>query len=703
VQTRRDFLKTTAAAGAGLAAYSLLPTRKAWGFYQTPATPLWATSFRGVGPGAIPVAAPDLLPAPVTGAAHYTINMSQFTDQIHPSLGPTTLWGFNPASALGMGGLAQTPAHLGGIIVAQRNVPIQITFNNNLPATSIIPVDTTIPGANQAQNRTAIHLHGGFVPWISDGGPHDWFAPDGSHGLSFLNNAVLNPTALANQAEYFYPNQQSARLMWYHDHAWGITRTNAYAGIASAYIIRDAFEGNLRNQGLPDFIENGGRELPIIIQDKIFVGPNIATIDPTWTGPSAPGSLWYAHVYDTARYGKVGPAPLGALPAISCVPEYFGDTMLANGTVYPQVTVEARRYRLRILNACNARFVNLQLYVDDGTPNGITLSNQGNPLNAPARNAAAPNPNGKPTSNFLVIGSEGGLLPNPALVPSGIPFNGTPAAGALLLAPAERVDVIFDFSAHAGQKLILYTDAPAPFPGGSPLNDYFPGLTNKNPVNGLTAPGSGPNTREIMRFNVIPATSADPPLTINTATSFLAGIDPLLVPAGVTALPPGVAIRPLTLNETFDGYGRLIQMLGTNVALTAGTFGRAFMDPPTETPRIGNTEVWQIANLTADTHPIHFHLVNLQIISRQAFAVNSYTGVPNLQGAPTPPLPYETGWKETIRMNPGEVINVIAKYVLPTTPFVVPTSPRTGGYEYVWHCHILEHEEHDMMRPMVVS
>ncbi|HEY6912294.1 MAG TPA: twin-arginine translocation signal domain-containing protein, partial [Myxococcales bacterium] len=183
MQTRRDFLKTTAAAGAGLAAWSLLPARKAWAFYQTPATPLWATSFRGVGPGAIPVAAPDLLPAPVTGVTHYTINMGQFTDQIHPSLGPTTLWGFNPASALGMGGLPQTPAHLGGILVAQKGVPIQITFNNNLPATSIIPVDTTIPGANQAQNRTAIHLHGGFVPWISDGGPHDWFAPDGSHGL----------------------------------------------------------------------------------------------------------------------------------------------------------------------------------------------------------------------------------------------------------------------------------------------------------------------------------------------------------------------------------------------------------------------------------------------------------------------------------------------------------------------------------------
>src|SRR5262249_35085088 len=157
-------------------------------------------------------------------------------------------------------------------------------------------------------------------------------------------------------------------------------------------------------------------------------------------------------------YGKLGPASAGPPPAVSVVPEFFGDTMLANGTVYPEVTVEARRYRLRILNACNARFLNLQLYVDDGSPNGITLTSGGNPTNARARNAAAPNPAGKPTANFLVLGTEGGFLPNPAWVPSNVPFNGTTTGGSLLMGPAERVDVLFDFSAHAGQKLILYTD-----------------------------------------------------------------------------------------------------------------------------------------------------------------------------------------------------------------------------------------------------
>jgi spore coat protein A len=130
------------------------------------------------------------------------------------------------------------------------------------------------------------------VPWVSDGGPYHWFDPYGNYGPSINGiQKLLNPSLAPGQFEIFYPNQQSARLMWYHDHAHDITRLNAYAGIASAYIIRDSFEGNLRNFGLPDFIENGGREIPFIVQDKIFVGPNIAIADPTWTGPATTGTI----------------------------------------------------------------------------------------------------------------------------------------------------------------------------------------------------------------------------------------------------------------------------------------------------------------------------------------------------------------------------------------------------------------------------
>ena len=128
------------------------------------------------------------------------------------------------------------------------------------------------------------------------------------------------------------------------------------------------------------------------------------------------------------------------------------------------------------------------------------------------------------------------------------------------------------------------------------------------------------------------------------------------------------------------------------------------MDKVTETVQAGSTEVWQIINLTGDTHPIHFHLVNVQIISRQPFDANNYKGgAPTLQGSARPPEAYEQGWKETVRMNPSEVTTVLITFKLPIVPFAIPPSPRTGGHEYVWHCHILEHEEHDMMRPLVVT
>jgi spore coat protein A, manganese oxidase len=210
-----------------------------------------------------------------------------------------------------------------------------------------------------------------------------------------------------------------------------------------------------------------------------------------------------------------------------------------------------------------------------------------NPLTLAPTNAKGP--------DYLQIGTEGGFLPNPVLVPSNVPFDREAIEGSLLLAPAERADIVVDFKGHTGQRLILYNDAPAPFPDGEESNDYFPGAPG-NPT--ITAPGFGPNTRQIMRFKVITATSADPPLKISPTTDLTAGNDPLLVPRGVTTPPPGVPVRSLTLNETFDAYGRLIQLLGTNVPPNnrGHGFGRAYMDSATEKPSSGDIEVWQIAN-----------------------------------------------------------------------------------------------------------
>jgi spore coat protein A len=690
--SRRDFLKLS---GAGILSLYVATrakfVRRAHA-YQSSGLLKYTQPLRGVfplDPNGIPVAIPDGKRRwnRRTTAQHYTIDINQYTDQLHPQLGPTTLRGYHSRANLGG---SPPQRHLGGIIVAQKGEPVQITFQNNLSGDHPLPVDPTVMGTEMGVNRVSTHLHGGFLPWISDGGPYAWFDGSGNYGesvpMSFYR--ALNPNLMPGQAEYYYPNDQSARMMWYHDHAVGITRLNAYAGIATGYIIRDTFEGSLRNKGLPDFIENGGRELPIVIQDKVFVGDDISITDPGWLDlpvPGTNGSLWYPHVYD-AEIGPGEPIPDSNL---SILPEMFGDTMLANGVAYPEVTLEARRYRLRVLNACQARFLNLQLYVDDGSSNSITFDSSFRPLNARG-------------PDFLVLGTEGGFLAKPVLVPSNLPFDAATRGGSLITAPAERWDIIVDFRGYENKKIVLYNDAPAPFP--AEVADPFMDIIGESE--------SGPNTRQIMRFNIIPASGpADPPLKIDTSTRLalnpLSGIDWPLTGLWTTQPlppPPGVKVRNLTLNESFDGFGRLMQLLGTNIPMAAGSeeYGRAYMDMATETPRAGSVEVWRIANLSADTHPIHFHLANVQILSRRPFSFYA-NGTPTFSGPARGPAPLELGWKETVKMHPGEVTTVIMRFNLPDVPFRIPASPRTGGHEYVWHCHILEHEEHDMMRPLVVT
>ncbi|HLO33496.1 MAG TPA: multicopper oxidase domain-containing protein [Anaerolineales bacterium] len=681
--TRRDFLKLSGASMAALFAATRSRFLQRALACQSNAISKFAQPLRGVyplDPNGIPVAVPDGMvnyKKAGTTAQHYTIDINQYQDILHPDLCPTTLRGYHSRSNLG-GDVPQR--HLGGIIVGKRGTPVQITFQNNLTGDHPLPVDPTVMGTEDGPNRVVTHLHGGLVPWLSDGGPFAWFDSDGNYGPSAQSGDLniyktINPHLLPGQAEFYYPLEQSARLLWYHDHAVGITRLNAYAGIATALIIRDNFEGNLRDKGLPDFIENGGREIPIVIQDKIFVGNDISTADPGWSAlpvPQGPGSLWYPHVYD-AEPGPGFPGP-GFDQNLSLVPEMFGDTMLANGVVFPFAPVEPRRYRLRILNACQARFLNLQLYVCDS--------------------AGRPDKT-QPGPDFLVIGTEGGFLSRPVLVASGVPFNPETLGGSLITAPAERWDIIIDFKDFEGKTLVLYNDAPAPFPGGDSATDF----DSQSEV--------GPDTRTIMRFDVAAGMTApaDPPLRITRKTNMQDFIDPSLVGMWTTApLPPlpGALVRQLTLNEDFDEYGRLIQLLGTNEPTGAELYGRAYMDEATETPISGKVEVWQIANLTGDSHPIHFHLANVQVLSRQTFAAYA-NGAPIGLGAPRGPEPTELGWKETVKMHPNEITTVIMRFSLPKVPFTVPLSPRTGGHEYVWHCHILEHEEHDMMRPLIVT
>jgi len=733
----------------------------------------------------------------------YTLGAAQFNEKMHPDLpGPTTFWGYYDRA------VPDDRKYLGGVIVAHRGTPVLLQVSNELPNKPVIPVDPTImagEGLTVGQlpaNRTTTHLHGSLTPWFSDGTPFQWYTPRGDIGSSFSNvpNAGVTlptpPNAFA--ATYYYPNQMSARLMWYHDHAIGITRTNVYSGLVSAYVLTDAFEQSLVGNLLPPFL--GPLDLPLIIQDKSFVSTDVATQDASWTqaGGGPPGSLWYPHVYAPLNdpndctvapsdgrwdYGGCSVPPVmnpEALPPLSIVGEAFLDTILVNGGVYPVHNVPRERVRFRILNGSNSRFLHLNLYREDpnhpGEPEGITANNSQPPNMLPNGVTPPVFGTGTPGPIMYQIGNEGGFLP--AVVPhrneTSIPFDPTDTAGLtadpagpfnLLLAPAERADVVIDFgetNVAVGDSFILYNDAPGPFPGGDPRNDYFTDAPDQTMLGGAppTVQGMGPNTRTLMRFVVNTAGTNSPDTTawlasMNTdlMNNFLNGeqqppIYTTIPPFGAFAPFTGTPTRVLTLNEDFDEHGRLIQTLGTNTSPGANnqgvaTFGRGYEAPGgppgvmenqgtiegpsvpsgiTETPHAGATEVWQIFNVTADTHPMHFHLVNVQVIQRQAFNLNAVLGVPSfdpsavlIPGTVREPDDNEKGWKETVRMNPGEATTIIMRFDLPALPQPMTvgdpsvldgrnpaSSPRTGGHEYVWHCHILEHEDHDMMRAITV-
>ena len=305
---------------------------------------------------------------------------------------------------------------------------------------------------------------------------------------------------------------------------------------------------------------------------------------------------------------------------------------------------------------------------------------------------------------MTLIGTEGGFLDG-TVAPKGVVYNNT-AAMPLVLGPAERADIIVDFSrvkTVAGKPplcFILYNDAPVPFPGGTPLADFDP-ANNKLAVPPM--PGYGPNTRTLMQFRVMPLGS----LTGNPNP------DPAQDPAW--ALPPSPppaqtvpGTRDVALYETVDEYGRLAQNLGT----LAGPMAQ--LDTPTEVVQAGTVEVWRVFNTTADTHPMHFHYFNVRVLRREPFSWRG--GMPNITGQALPPDPAEQGWKETVKFHPGECTTILVDLPSITTgtepgalaPVTIPPSPRLAtigitGAEYVWHCHILEHEEHDMMRPLVVQ
>jgi spore coat protein A len=712
---RRQFLGhlTLAAGAAGLA--GLLP-RQSFALTQGGGPPTWAsisdvTVFSQAWAARFTNTLPNPLDPTLLGIGfiyrpdggsgnHYTITAGEALWNV---LGPagsglpqTRVWGYGNYEGVAAGVPVTFP---GRSFVVQRGSAIHVDWVNNLalelvsngqpvvdatgnlvtdgslPLSHLVGVDQTIAMANDhsVARRVgdnvvysgadivgvpiAVHHHGGDTGSEFDGGPDQWETPRRLQKGPGISVRAGNTQAADDRLRYTYDNTQEASVHWYHDHGEGVTRTNAYCGLAGLYVVRDANEAALiRSARIPGY----PYELPLVIQDKVF---------------AADGSLAYSG--DPADY----PEPGLNLPSPTHMPEVFGDISVVNGVAWPNCKVEPREYRLRLLNGSDSRFYTLRFGFGGNARRGGF-------------------------NGYLEIhklSNDLGFLNNPVRMPG----------QSVTIAPGERMDVVVDFGAaqpfgrRGPNQVIVTNSANTPYPGGGPT----------------VAGGMGMGT--IMRFDVsLPLDSSVPRTRVAQygAGLQLRGLDagtPRLQPPVVTRRTP---VRRVLLAEGADEYGRIMPQLGSFQLpgdpaykyyphqSNLGTL--AFTQLPTETPRAGTDEVWEFWNTTVDAHPIHLHLVQFRVLNREPFVptpaapvdpatgeamvsvakdmVNGWQGsvlkpeYVALSGAVRRAPADEQGWKDTVVCPPGEVTRVVMSF-------------RRPG-KFVYHCHILSHEEHDMMR-----
>jgi FtsP/CotA-like multicopper oxidase with cupredoxin domain len=530
------------------------------------------------------------------------------------------------------------------------------------------------------------HLHGGHTDYQFDGNPEFFFSP---------NYTIRGPQWV--EKKYLYDNSQPAGTLWYHDHALGITRLNVYAGLAGFYIVRDDFDTGL--VGNPLDLPAYPYEAAFAIQDRMFKGNGELFY------PAFPGDPFHIDFID-GEGAELPPAifPGGGPTGLA---EFFGDHMLVNGVIWPKMEVEPRNYRLRFLNGCDSRFLAVQFFEVGLTDTNPDLG-------------SGPLP-------FTVIGSDQGLASSPTTVDT------------LLMETGSRYDVVFDFAPHNGRRIIMKNIG-----GDEPFGGTVPG------------PQVFGETDRVMAFDVVrPLDNATPDVS----------------PTGINfgpAVPPGYdRIRKVALFEGKDEFQRLQPLLGTAEPATdylgnsidwpatpvyqqavfidgtpAPLVGpmegsMAWHSPTTENPALGDTEIWEIWNMTADAHPVHLHLVHFEVLSREEIVWDSNTTEddrffpneshnapagdgtyvifqPTVQhnSVPGDPTTYGLGFKIASHTKTGVALPQPDGYVENARKDMVTALPgqvtRIKAHfdkpgRYVWHCHILSHEDHEMMRVLYVG
>lgn len=630
----------------------------------TPLDPVQLQQFANPLP-LIPVATPQTITDNGITYEYYTVVVEQTTNYdfglrrkdgtefINPATGQpirTTVWGYttNGLKAGYLGATIEARSTLPG----ETGKPVRVKYINDLRdqagkllAKHLLTVDPTLYGANmeEPEVRIVTHLHGAHVEPDSDGHPETWISNDPTAMTGLPADLVTGRPARpnGNTVTYTYRNDQIAEQLWYHDHAMGITRLNVYAGLAANYILRDSHEDSLN-------LPKGSYEIPLVIQDKSF---------------NEDGSL---HYDSNALLKADGTQEVDAngKPVYTSKPEFFGNVVTVNGKAWPYLEVEPRKYRFRMLNGSDSRFYNI--WLEAKAPNGSSVA--------------------IPAGAVKQIGNDGGFMPLAVSI-------GHNRSNALLLALAERADVIIDFSAvnfPAGTTITMRNDAPTPFPMGDPVDDLA-------------------TTSKIMQFRISKTLSG-------TDTTVVPSVPRVLAPLSLPTAP----VRYVDLQEGTDPYFLFNPELGiTSQRLKIRLNGLDFNAPITENIAFNSVEDWVIINNTVDMHPMHLHLVDFEVIEKGSIAPGAYTPADGFGSMPTVASgglrpdtnpdgsaagadshytlqPHEQGQKDTVRVPPTDEVIGSQGYVRIRAYFDIIGT-------YMWHCHILAHEDHEMMRPFRVK